>query len=372
MRVPSSSSVDAIVVGAGVIGLAIARALALSGLDVVVLEAERDPGQHATSRNSEVIHAGLYYPAGSLKATSCVAGRRRLLEYCEARRVAHRLCGKLIVATSQAELGALADVHARAAACGVELASIDGSDAKRRVPGLACIAALVSAGTGIVDSHGLVRALWGDASDRGASLARATSFVRAESSADGMRVWAGDDVVECRMLVNAAGMHAPAVARAIDAVPPSTIPPARLAKGSYFAVQAPLAMPHLVYPVPEPGGLGIHTTIDLAGGVRLGPDVEWIDAVDYGVDPGKADAFWRAATRYLPALPRAALVPAYAGIRAKIVGPGEPAGDFLVHGDETHGVRGLVQLFGIESPGLTACLALAELALARLGLDRPC
>jgi len=364
--------VDAIVVGAGVIGVAIARALALRGLEVVVLEAEREPAQHATSRNSEVIHAGLYYPAGSLKATSCIAGRRRLLDYCAAHGVAHRQCGKLVVATAEAELAALADVHARAAACGVELAQLDAGDAGRRVLGLACVAALFSAGTGIVDSHGLVRALWGDATDRGALLARATAFVRAEPIADGLRVWAGDDVVECRMLVNAAGMSAPAVARAIASVPTTTIPPSRLAKGSYFAVQAPLAMPMLVYPVPEPGGLGIHTTIDLAGGVRLGPDVEWIDAVDYAVDPNKADAFWRSASRYLPALPRAALVPAYAGIRAKIVGPGQPAGDFVVHGRETHGVCGLVQLFGIESPGLTACLALAELALARLGLGEPC
>jgi L-2-hydroxyglutarate oxidase LhgO len=362
-------AVDAIVVGAGVIGLAIARALALRDLEVVVLEAERDPGQHASSRNSEVIHAGLYYPVASLKAASCIAGRRQLLEYCTARNVAHRLCGKLIVATTEAELAALDDVRARAAACGIELAVLERSEACRRVPGLACVAALFSAGTGIVDGHGLVRALWADASDRGAALARATAFVRAEPIATGLRVWAGDDVVECRMLVNAAGMSAPAVAQTIETVPPSTIPRARLAKGSYFAVQAALAMPHLVYPVPEPGGLGIHTTVDLAGGVRLGPDVEWVDTVDYAVDPAKADGFWCAATRYLPGLPRAALVPAYAGIRAKIVGPGEPAGDFVVQGHETHGVPGLVQLFGIESPGLTACLALADLALARLGVD---
>jgi L-2-hydroxyglutarate oxidase LhgO len=237
------------------------------------------------------------------------------------------------------------------------------------VPGLACVAALWSPGTGIVDSHGLVRALWADARDRGASLARATAFVRAEPTPTGLRVWAGDTQVDCRALVNAAGMAAPSVASTIGGVPPDTIPRARLAKGSYFSVQTAMPMPHLVYPVPEPGGLGIHTTIDLAGGVRLGPDVEWIDALDYAVDPRKADDFHRAAIRYLPALPRAALQPAYAGIRAKIVGPGEPAGDFVVQGHETHGVPGLVQLFGIESPGLTACLALADLALARLGVD---
>ncbi len=358
--------VDAIVIGAGVVGLAVARALAERGVETIVLEAEREPAQHASSRNSEVIHAGIYYPADSLKAQTCVAGRRALLEYCAQRGVAHRLCGKLIVATSDAEVPALADIHARARACGVELAELAGADASARVPGLACTAALFSAGTGIVDSHGLVRALASDAQDRGAVIARATSFVRAEPTATGLRVWAGDDVVDCRMLVNAGGLFAPAVARAIASVPAHTIPRARLAKGSYFAVQAALPMPHLVYPVPEPGGLGIHTTIDLAGGVRLGPDVEWIDALDYTVDPAKADAFWRAATRYLPGLPRAALVPAYAGVRAKIVGPGEPAGDFVVSGPETHGIAGLVQLFGIESPGLTACLALADLALARL------
>lgn len=361
-----TATVDAIVIGAGVVGLAIARALALRGLETIVLEAEREPAQHATSRNSEVIHAGIYYAAGSVKAQTCVAGRRALLEYCAARGVEHRLCGKLIVATSDAELPALADVHARARACGVRLDELAGEDARARVPGLACTAALFSPGTGIVDSHGLVRALWSDAQDRGAVLARATSFVRAEPLAAGLRVWAGDEIVDCRVLVNAAGLFAPAVAATIAGVPAAAIPRARLAKGSYFAVHAPLPMPHLVYPVPEPGGLGIHTTLDLAGGVRLGPDVEWLDAIDYAVDPGKADAFWRAATRYLPSLPRDALVPAYAGIRAKIVGPGEPAGDFVVQGAATHGIAGLVQLFGIESPGLTACLALAELALAEL------
>lgn len=359
-------SVDAIVIGAGVIGLAIARALALAGYEVVVLEAERDAAQHASSRNSEVIHAGLYYPPHSLKAQSCVSGRQRLLEYCAARSIEHRVCGKLIVATSTAELAALADVRARATSCGVDLVALDGADAMRRVPGLACVAALWSAGTGIVDSHGLVRALLADASDHGAALARATAFVRAEPTATGLRVWAGDTQVDCRVLVNAGGMSAPSLASAIDGVPPDTIPRARLAKGSYFAVQNAPPMPHLVYPVPEPGGLGIHTTIDLAGGVRLGPDVEWIDAVDYAVDPQKADRFHRAASRYLPALPRTALQPAHAGIRAKIVGPGEPAGDFVVQGPEAHGVRGLVQLFGIESPGLTACLALADVALARI------
>lgn len=362
---------DAIVIGAGVVGIAVARALARSGRETIVLEAEDGIAQHASSRNSEVVHAGIYYPPGSLKARTCIDGRTRLLAYCDAHGIALRRCGKLIVATDPAERARLEELHARAAACGVTLTWLDGDEIRRREPEVAAIGGLWSPGTAVVDSHGFVHRLWRDAEAAGAALARGTRFVAAEPSSDGLRVHTRDEVIACDVLVNAAGRDAPACARAIAAVPPTTIPGSWLAKGSYFALRGPLALSHLVYPMPVPGGLGIHVTLDIAGAIRLGPDVEWTDTASAHVDPSRAEVFAEAARRYLPRLQTAWLQPAYAGFRAKISGPGEPARDFEVQGPAVHGVAGLVQMFGIESPGLTASLSLARHVLALLDLPVP-
>ncbi len=357
---------DAIVIGAGVIGIAVARALALAGRETIVLEGETAIAQHATSRNSEVVHAGIYYEPGSLKARTCIEGRTRMLAYCETRGIAVRRTGKLIVATDDAESTKLVDLHRRAAACGVALDWLDAKEIAAREPEVAACAGLWSPGTAVVDSHAFVHALWRDAEDAGAALARGTRFVAAEPIANGIRVRTQDDAIDCALLVNAAGRDAPTCARAIAGVTPTTIPRTWLAKGSYFAVRGPLRLSHLVYPLPVAGGLGIHVTLDIAGSIRLGPDVEWSDVVDYRVDPTRAAVFATAARRYLPRLRTEWLQPAYAGFRAKISGPGEPARDFEVQGPAIHGVPGLVQMFGIESPGLTASVALAQHVLELL------
>ncbi|MCA9705862.1 MAG: NAD(P)/FAD-dependent oxidoreductase [Myxococcales bacterium] len=363
------SRLDAVVVGAGVVGLAVARALALAGRDVVVLERERAPGQHASSRNSEVIHAGLYYPAGSLKARLCVAGRRALLRYCHRRGVAHRQVGKLVVATAEHERPVLARLHARARANGVDdLRPLDAAEVRAMEPRVRASAGLWSPSSGIVDGHGLMRALRADAEDRGAALALDTPLLRARPTDDGLVLEAGDLTVGCALLVNAAGLEATEVAAAIDGLPPGCVPTARLCKGSYFAVRG-ARFSHLVYPVPSPASLGIHVTLDLAGGVRVGPDEQWVDRIDYDVDPHRAAAFAAAVARYYPALDPAALHPDYAGIRAKLHGPGQPAPDFVLQGPREHGILGLCNLLGIESPGLTACLALAHEVLRRLGIE---
>lgn len=358
---------DAVVVGAGVVGLAIARALARRGEAVTVIEAEPAIAQHASSRNSEVIHAGIYYPAGSAKARMCVAGRERLLEYCGAHGVAHRLLGKLIVAVTDDQLGELAGLQARARDNGVELHWCDAEEARRRAPLVRCAAALWSPGTGIVDSHGLCRALQGEAVDHGAAFVLGCSFERAHAIEGGLRVYAGGEHIDTRSLVVAAGVMAPAVAAAIEGMATATIPQARFAKGNYFALHRNPGLEQLVYPLPQPGGLGIHVTLDLAGDVRLGPDVEWTDRVDYRVDAARAERFYASVQPWLPVLEREWLRPSHAGIRAKIVGPGEPAADFVVRGPEDHGCAGVVTLFGIESPGLTSCLPLADAAIAARG-----
>lgn len=360
--------VDALVVGAGVIGLAVARALAMAGREVVVIERERAPGQHTSSRNSEVIHAGLYYPTGSLKARLCVQGRRALLDYCKDRGIAHRLLGKLVVATCDAERPALRRLADRALANGVhDVARLDAAEVHALEPHLHAVEALWSPGTGIVDAHGLMRALLADAEAHGAVLAVGTAFERARVEPDGLRVWAGDAELRCATLVNAAGLHATAVAHAIDGLPPAHVPACHLLKGSYFALAGPAPCTHLVYPVPDLATLGIHVTLDLAGGVRLGPDHQWVDRIDYAVDPARAPAFARAVSAYLPTLDPTALRPDTAGIRPKLHGPGKPPADFAIAGPADHGVPGLCCLYGIESPGLTACLAIADEVLRRLG-----
>lgn len=352
---------DTLVVGAGVIGLAIARELAQRGIEVVVLEAATGPGTGISSRNSEVIHAGLYYPPGSKKATTCVRGRERLYAYCRERGIAHRQLGKLIVATEENEIHHLHRIQTTATANGVRgLVWLDEAQLRRDHPDLRAIAALYSPRTGIIDSHGLMRALLGDAEDAGALVAWQSPLERTDQITGGWLVHVDGDRVPVRRLINAAGLGAWAIARSIHGDTADWIPPQYLAKGNYFALRGKAPFDTLVYPVPSDAGLGIHLTLDLAGQCRFGPDVEWVDDENYDVDPKRATAFEAAIRRYWPGLPSAHLVPDYAGIRPKIRGPGESAGDFAVLGWQTHGVFGLVHLLGIESPGLTAALALAE------------
>lgn len=363
--------IETVVVGAGVVGLAIARALAQRGREVVVLEREAQFGMGTSSRNSEVIHAGIYYGSGTQKARLCVEGRERLYAYCEARAIPHRRCGKLIVATAETQIAALERILARAHDAGVhDLTWLDGPEAVALEPALRCVRALVSPSTGIVDSHAFMLALLADAEDGGAMLARVSRLVRAERSRDGYRltIESGGTTTQlaCRELVNSAGLGAVDVARTIDALPPDRVPRAWLAKGNYFALASRCPFTHLIYPIPSEAGLGVHLTLDLAGQGKFGPDVEWIDREDYTVDPRRADGFYAEIRSYWPGLPEAALQPAYAGIRPKIVGPHDVAADFVLSGPADHGLPGLVNLFGIESPGLTASLAIAEAVAARL------
>jgi L-2-hydroxyglutarate oxidase LhgO len=357
-------SVECVVVGAGVVGLAVARALALAGREVLVLEAAEGIGTETSSRNSEVIHAGIYYTAGSLMARTCVAGKRMLYAYCAERGVPHRNCGKLIVATNEEEAGRLEAIRARAAANGVDdLRLIPAAEAKAMEPALRCTAALVSPSTGIVDSHAYMLALQGDAENAGAVFAFRAPVEHGRVGEAGitLRVGGAEPMeLGCRLLVNAAGLHAPRLARSLEGMPAEHVPQAYFAKGNYFTLAGRSPFSRLIYPVPVPGGLGTHLTLDLAGQARFGPDVEWVDRLDYTVDPRRADSFYAAIRRWWPELPDGALMPGYAGIRPKIVPPGAPAQDFVVQGRAVHGVPGLVNLFGIESPGLTASLALAE------------
>ncbi|HYH22643.1 MAG TPA: NAD(P)/FAD-dependent oxidoreductase [Azospirillum sp.] len=366
--------VECVVVGAGVVGLAVARRLALAGREVIVLEAAEAIGTGTSSRNSEVIHAGIYYPSGSLKARLCVAGREALYAFCREHGVEHKRLGKLIVATDDTQVAKLDAIRRQAAANGVDdLRPIDAAEAKAMEPNLHCVAALLSPSTGIVDSHGVMLALQGDAEERGAMLAFHSPLAAARLDDGGIVVEVGGAEpmrIGCSVLVNAAGLGAWDVAQAIDGLPEGAVPPKFLAKGNYYALgkgRSPFT--RLVYPVPEDGGLGVHLTLDLGGQARFGPDVEWLagSAFDYSVDPRRADGFYASIRRYWPALPDEALVPAYCGIRPKLSGPGAPAADFLIQGPADHGVPGLVNLFGIESPGLTSCLAIADAVVEALG-----
>lgn len=356
--------VDCAVIGAGVIGIAIARALALAGREVVLIERERQFGTETSSRNSEVIHAGIYYPRGSLKARFCVEGRRRLYAYCVERGVAHRSCGKLIVATDPAQEAQLDALAAAAAANGVDdLARLGRDDIARLEPALSCSAALLSPSTGIVDSHAFMLALLADAEAHGALVAYRAGIERITRTPDGYALTlTGEDApgLHATRLVNAAGLAAPALARTIEGLPPAQVPQQHMAKGNYFSLAGRSPFRRLVYPIPEPGGLGIHATLDLAGQVRFGPDVEWTDSLDYEVDPRRAAAFYASIRNYWPGLPDDALIPAYCGIRPKLGGPDAGFQDFLISGPADHGLPGLVNLFGIESPGLTASLAIAD------------
>ncbi|WP_047308352.1 NAD(P)/FAD-dependent oxidoreductase [Rhodopseudomonas palustris] len=356
--------VDCVVVGAGVVGLAIARKLAQQGREVIVVEAAESIGTGTSSRNSEVIHAGIYYRAGSLMARLCVAGRHALYDYCADHGVAFRRCGKLIVATNAAEADKLESIRAHAAANGVDdMRVLDGTEAKAIEPALACVAALLSPSTGIVDSHGYMLSLRGDAEAAGAAFAFHAPLLSARRDGGSLVLEIGGETpmtLGCRLLINAAGLGAPAVARTIATMPPELVPTAYLAKGNYFTCSARAPFTHLIYPVPEPGGLGVHLTLDLGGQAKFGPDVEWIDEIDYVVDPARAARFYPAIRKYWPDLPDGALSPGYSGIRPKIVPPAVAVQDFVVQSPAEHGVAGLINLFGIESPGLTASLAIAD------------
>ena len=356
--------VECVVVGAGVVGLAIARRLAQAGLETVVLEAAEGIGTVTSSRNSEVIHAGIYYPAGSWMARMCVNGKRALYAYCRDHGIPHRNCGKLIVATTPNESLKLQSIKAHAEANGVlDMQALSGDAARKMEPALNCDAALLSPSTGIIDSHAFMLALRGDAEAAGAAFAFHAPLLRARAGNDAIELDVGGDApmtLACRLLINSAGLGAPAVARGVDGMPIELIPPAYLAKGNYFSCSARAPFSHLIYPVPEPGGLGVHLTLDLAGQARFGPDVEWVDTIDYAVDPARAERFYPAIRRYWPTLPDGALMPSYSGIRPKIVPPAVARQDFMIQGPRDHGVAGLINLFGIESPGLTSSLAIAD------------
>jgi L-2-hydroxyglutarate oxidase LhgO len=356
--------VDCVVVGAGVIGLAVARRLALAGREVVVLEEAEGIGTVTSSRNSEVIHAGIYYPAGSWMARMCVSGKQALYRYCDEHGIPYRNCGKLIVATTPQEAEKLQSIRTHAEANGVgDMQTLSGDAARALEPALNCDAALLSPSTGIIDSHGYMLALRGDAEAAGAAFAFHTPLQRARAAAGHIELEAGGKApmtLACDLLVNAAGLAAPAVARSIEGMPIEMIPVPYLAKGNYFSCSVRAPFSRLIYPVPEPGGLGVHLTLDMAGQARFGPDVEWVDAIDYAVDPARAERFYPAIRKYWPTLPDGALMPSYSGIRPKIVPPAVARQDFLMQGPHDHGVAGLINLFGIESPGLTSSLAIAD------------
>ncbi|MDP2066396.1 MAG: NAD(P)/FAD-dependent oxidoreductase [Burkholderiaceae bacterium] len=365
--------VDCVVIGAGVVGLAVARALALQGREVMVLEAAGGIGTGTSSRNSEVIHAGLYYPAGSLKARLCVQGKALLYAYCAERGIGHRRCGKLIVATRDDQVPQLQAIIAKAAINGVDdLVLLSGDQARALEPALACVAAVHSPGTGIVDSHALMLALQGDLEHAGGLVALNSEVNRAIAPVDGslsdIVLIANDGtVLAARTVVNAAGLAAPGLARRFAGLDARHIPPAYYAKGSYFTLAGRAPFSRLIYPVPEAAGLGVHLTLDLGGQAKFGPDVQWVDSPDdLVVDPARGDAFYAEVRKYWPQLADGALIPGYAGIRPKISGPNDAAADFVIQGPAKHGVAGLVNLFGIESPGLTSGLAIAQAVCARL------
>jgi L-2-hydroxyglutarate oxidase LhgO len=356
--------VETVVVGAGVIGLSVARALSLRGREVLVLEREGGIGEATSSRNSEVIHAGLYYPPGSLKARLCVEGRRALYRYCAERSVPHRRCGKLVVATSDRENAALRDLFERASTNGVEdIKLIGGARLKEMEPELRASGALLSGTTGIVDGHALMLSFQGDAENAGATIQCRAPVMGGALGPSSIRLRTGGNEpaeIETELLVNAGGLGAWEVSGSLEGLDQARIPPRHLAKGNYFAMSGRAPFTRLIYPVPIPGGLGIHLTFDLGGQARFGPDVEWVEDIDYTVDPARAGAFYQAIRRYWPELPDGVLAPAYSGIRPLTKGPGSPASDFVIQGPKETGHPGYVALYGMDSPGLTSSLAIGD------------
>jgi L-2-hydroxyglutarate oxidase LhgO len=365
--------VDAVVIGAGVIGLSVARALALAGREVMVLEREAAIGTGTSSRNSEVIHAGIYYPAGSLKATLCVQGRDALYAYCVERGVAYRRCGKLIVATTPSQLAALPAILNKARSNGVtDLQLLSREQARRMEPELECLGALHSPSTGIVDSHGLMLAYQGELEHAGGLVACHSGVDSLVVSSQGIEVQCADGTrLLARTVVNAAGLSACDLARRTRGLDTQLVPRAWYAKGNYFTLTGRTPFSRLIYPAPEPdrhlAGLGVHFTIDLGGQAKFGPDVQWTDSPeDLHVDLSRIEDFYAEVRRYWPGLPDGALQPGYAGMRPKISGPEDPAADFVIQDPAVHGVPGLVNLFGIESPGLTSSLAIADRVVSLL------
>lgn len=362
----NTEPVDAVVIGAGVIGLAVARSLALAGREVWVLEASSAIGTGVSARNSEVIHAGIYYAAGSLKARLCVQGRQQLYAYLATRGIAHQRCGKLLVACTPYQLDTLQATQTKALANGVEdLQWLSRTQAQTLEPELACHGALLSPSTGIVDSHALMLSLQADLENAGGQVVLNTPVQDVQLGAGGEQrhlVRAPDGtLLAARVVVNAAGLSAPTLAQSFGGLAAKWIPTPYYAKGSYFTLAGRAPFRHLVYPVPEAAGLGVHLTLDLGGQAKFGPDVEWVDAPDrLTVDSARGASFYAAVRQYWPGLPYGALLPGYAGIRPKISGPGAPAADFCIQGSLEHGVAGLVNLFGIESPGLTSALAIGD------------
>jgi L-2-hydroxyglutarate oxidase LhgO len=356
--------VECAVIGAGVVGLAIARALALAGREVIVLEAAEGIGTHTSSRNSEVIHAGLYYNQGSLKARLCVTGKHLLYEYCKRHGVPHQRTGKIVVATDETEVDALRSYVQKAEANAVsDLCWLSRDELRRLEPEVRCVAGFASPSTGIVDSHALMLALQGEAEAHGASVALRSPVQSGELRAGEIRLRVGGAepvTLACNTVVNSAGLFAQNVARSLVGLPAASIAPQYFAKAHYYALSGRSPFRRLVYPVANDAFLGVHVTLDLAGQARFGPDVSWVDAVDYTFDHSREPLFYAAIRRYYPGLVDGRLTPGYTGVRPKISGPGEAAADFVVQGPKDHGVAGLVNLYGIESPGLTASLAIGE------------
>jgi L-2-hydroxyglutarate oxidase LhgO len=362
--------IECLVVGAGVVGLAVARALARAGREVVVVESESGIGSGVSSRNSEVIHAGIYYPTGLDKTRLCVDGKAMLYAFAQEFGVPHKRCGKLLVAASEGEVDKLAALKAQADANGVaDLVWLSAREARALEPALTAKRALLSPSTGIVDSHAFMLALHGDAEAHGAMIAFETPVLAGRATERGLTIETGGPApmrIAAAHVVNAAGLGAQALARSIAGMPAAMIPPLHLAKGNYFVLSGRSPFSRLIYPMPAPGGLGVHLTLDLAGQAKFGPDVEWVDAIDYDVDPKRAASFYAAIRTYWPDLPEGALKPGYAGVRPKIARPGGSSTDFLLQTEREHGVAGLINLFGIESPGLTASLAIADWVATRV------